>query len=145
VLAGGKVICPVSGFRVKPEEPNLSARTLEQLRQALVDERERLTRQAEDLQREAETLAAEREQGDTQFDEESGEGDTVSVERERDLLLSASALRTIEEIDAALERMKKGTYGLCTPVGRRISVERLRAIPWATLCVDCKARGERPR
>jgi DnaK suppressor protein len=69
----------------------------------------------------------------------------VSIERERDLLLEASARRTVEQIDAALERMVAGTYGLCTPVGRRISVERLRAIPWAELCVDCKARGERPR
>jgi RNA polymerase-binding transcription factor DksA len=87
----------------------------------------------------------EREQGDTQFDEESGEGDTISVERERDLMLSATASQAVEEIDAALARMDAGTYGLCTPAGRRIAVARLEAIPWAETCVECKQRVERRR
>ena len=60
-------------------------------------------RQAAELQAEAEALVTEREQGDTQFDEESGEGDTISVERERDLMLSATARQAVEEIDAALD------------------------------------------
>ena len=49
--------------------------------------------------------------GDVQFDDESGEGDTMVVERERDLALSAQARQTIADIDAALERMAEGTYG----------------------------------
>ena len=49
--------------------------------------------------------------GDVQFDDESGEGDTMVVERERDLALSAQARQTIADIDAALERMADGTYG----------------------------------
>ena len=80
-----------------------------------------------------------------QFDEESGEGDTISVERERDLMLSATANQAVEEIDDALARMAAGTYGLCTPAGRRIPVARLEAIPWAETCVDCKQRVERRR
>ena len=63
------------------------------------------------------SLVNEREQGDTQFDEESGEGDTISVERERDLMLSANARQAVEEIDRALERMDNGTYGVCVPAG----------------------------
>ena len=59
-----------------------------------------------DLQAEADQLAAEREGGDTQFDEESGEGDTINIERERDLLLSASAQQIVDEIDRALERWR---------------------------------------
>ena len=102
-------------------------------------------RQAADLQADAEALVHDREQGDTQFDEESGEGDTISVERERDLMLSATARLAVDEIDLALERMAAGTYGLCTPAGRRISVARLEAIPWADTCVDCKQRVERRR
>jgi RNA polymerase-binding transcription factor DksA len=97
------------------------------------------------LQAEAEQLANDREQGDTQFDEESGEGDTVSVERERDLALSASARQTVEDIERALERMPLGTYGLCLTCGDRIPVARLEVIPWAEQCVKCKARGERRR
>ena len=111
----------------------------------LLDERERHVSQAEKLQAEAQQLALDRDEGDTQFDEEGGEGDTISVERERDLMLSASARQTVEEIDRALERIRAHTYGLCVPAGRRISLERLEALPYAETCVDCKARAERRR
>jgi RNA polymerase-binding transcription factor DksA len=141
----GSVICPLSGWEVMPAKPNLSERTLKRLRQKLIDERDQQLRQAEELQAEAEELAQERDPGDTQFDEESGEGDTVNVERERDLLLSASARQIVDAIDRALKRMDTGTYGVCVPAGRRLSVERLEAIPYAEECVDCKARAERRR
>jgi RNA polymerase-binding protein DksA len=139
------VICPLSGFEVKRDKPNLSPRTVERLRSKLLEERARHLSQADQLQAEAAQLALDREEGDTQFDEEGGEGDTISVERERDLMLSASARQIVEEIDRALERIKNKTYGLCTPAGRRISVERLEALPYAETCVDCKARAERRR
>jgi RNA polymerase-binding transcription factor len=139
------VICPLSGFEVKPEKPNLSPRTLERLETMLREERARHVAQADTMAAEAELLAAEREGGDTQFDEESGEGDTINIERERDLLLSASANQIVEDIDRALERIADGTYGVCVPAGRRISIERLDALPYAETCVDCKARAERRR
>jgi RNA polymerase-binding protein DksA len=144
---GGKktVICPLSGFEVTPGPANLSPKTLERLRQKLMDEKQRLRHQAEELSAEAEALAREREAGDTQFDEESGEGDTVNIERERDLLLSATARQVMQEIDDALERIKRNKYGVCKPAGRKINLERLEAIPWAQVCVDCKARAERRR
>ena len=144
---GGKktVICELSGFEVTPGTPNLSPKTLERLKARLLDERERLLRQADDFAAEAEQLAREREGGDTQFDEESGEGDTVNVERERDLLLSASARQEVEDIEKALARMRRGTYGVCRYAGRRLPVERLEVRPWADVCVDCKARAERRR
>ena len=69
--------------------------------------------QAESLQAEAESLTIDREPGDVQFDEESGEGDTLAVERDCDLALAAQARQTIEEIDAALEQITKGAYGIC--------------------------------
>jgi RNA polymerase-binding protein DksA len=139
------VICELSGFEVTPSVPGLSDKTLERLREKLIDEKRRLLHQADELAAEAEQLATEREAGDTQFDEESGEGDTVNVERERDLLLSATARQVVEEIDEALVRVKKGTYGVCKYAGRKLPLERLEAIPWASVCVDCKARAERRR
>jgi RNA polymerase-binding transcription factor len=139
------VICSLSGFEVMPSAPGLTPKTKERLKEKLLEEKARLQHQAEELVAEAEELAREREGGDTQFDEESGEGDTVNIERERDLLLSAQARHVVDEIDAALARMKKGTYGVCSYAGRKIPVERLEAIPWADVCVDCKARAERRR
>ena len=137
--------CPLSGIFVPKQSPNIAPKTLEKLRELLIEERARHLHQAVELQNDADLLVTEREQGDTQFDEESGEGDTISVERERDLMLSGNARQAVDEIDRALERMDKGTYGVCVPAGRRINVARLEAIPWAEFCVDCKQRVERPR
>ena len=120
-------------------------KTLDKLRRLLEEERETYLRQARDLAAEAEALATEREPGDTQFDEESGEGDTLNVERERDLALSASATQAVEEIDRALRRMDTGNYGICERCGKKIAVARLEALPFAALCIDCKSREERRR
>ncbi|HRW37207.1 MAG TPA: TraR/DksA C4-type zinc finger protein, partial [Aquihabitans sp.] len=90
---------------------------------------------------EADMLVADFESGDVQFDEESGEGDTLSMERERDLQLSAQARAAIEEIDHALAKFASGTYGICEASGQPIPKERLEAIPWARERVEFKVGG----
>jgi RNA polymerase-binding transcription factor DksA len=126
-------------------EAKLSAKTLEKLRKTLIDERDVILRQASALEAEAEALANDRDGGDTQFDEESGEGDSLNIERERDLMLSAHAHKTLEEIDAALARMDAGTYGICEVSGKQIPIERLEAIPWARVRAEVQAKRERRR
>ncbi len=108
---------------------------------ALKDERATYVRQAALLRAEADSLVFERDPGDVQFDEESGEGDTIAVERERDLTLSAQALAAVDDIDLALEKIKEGTYGVCEQCNNIIPKERLRALPYAALCVQCKSAG----
>ena len=78
-----------------------------------------------------------------QFDDESGEGDTLAVERDFDLARAAQARHTITEIDAAMERIDKGTYGVCEYSGEAIPKERLKAIPWARERVEYKTRSFR--
>ncbi len=129
----------------KIETADFAPKTLDKLRRLLEEERETYVRQARDLAAEAEALASDREPGDTQFDEESGEGDTLNVERERDLALSASATQAVEEIDRALRRMDIGSFGICERCGKKIAVARLEALPFAALCIECKSREERRR
>jgi RNA polymerase-binding transcription factor DksA len=107
----------------------------------LIAERQALLGQASRLEDEANSLIEDGEMGDVQFDDESGEGDTMVVERERDLALSAQARQTIADIDAALDRMSAGTYGYSLASGRPIPRERLEAIPWATVLVEEKVGG----
>ena len=140
------MICPLSGWEVMPAKPELSERTSKRLQQRLLEEREQHVRQADDLAAEAEALAHERDPGDTQFDEESGEGDTINVERERDLLLSASAAPDRRgDRPRAAPAWTPGRTGSASRRGGSIAVERLEAIPYAETCVDCKARAERRR
>ncbi len=118
-----------------------SDRWLAKQQHALVAERSNHVQQAEELKAEADQLAAEMEPGDTQFDDESGEGATSQLDRERDLALSAQAQAAVEEIDRALVKIDDGGYGRCEQCGKPIPKPRLEAIPWAALCVQCKSGG----
>src|ERR1700709_1969729 len=99
----------------------------------LIEEKAALTGQAIRLEDEANSLIEESEMGDVQFDDEGGEGDTMVVERERDLALSAQARQTIADIDAALLRIADGSYGY--------SIESGRAAPRGTLDAPPGANG----
>ena len=114
---------------------------LEEQRLLLLEERAVAQGQAEDLRAEADSLAQEREPGDVQFDAEGGEGGTVAVDRERDLALSAQAQAAVEEIDDALERIARKSYGVCERCYQTIPKARLRALPYARLCMACKSGG----
>jgi DnaK suppressor protein len=114
---------------------------LDEVRQLLLDDRAVYQEQATSLRAEADSLALEREPGDVQFDEESGEGGTVTVDRERNLALSGQALLAVEEIDDALKRIDDKTYGYCERCFQPIPKPRLRALPYARLCVACKSGG----
>lgn len=110
-------------------------------KEELLREREKYTRSAASYREEADSLMLNREPGDVQFDEESGEGDTLAVERERDLALSAQAQQAVDEIDAALQRIADGVYGVCVESSLPIPKERLEAIPWASQRVEFKVGG----
>ena len=127
--------------KVAPKKAAPLDKFLEGQLKALYEERETYTRQATSLRAEADQLAQDRDPGDVQFDEESGQGDTMNVERERDLALSAQALAAVEEIDRAIAKIDDGTYGVCEKCGENIPKERLKALPYAALCVKCKTGG----
>ena len=138
VKAAGKKAAPARKAAAK--KPVLD-KFLEGQLAELERERANYLRQAETLKAEADSLTEDREPGDVQFDEESGEGDTLAVERERDLALSAQARAAIDQIDVAIEKIHAGTYGQCDNCGTTIPKERLRALPYAALCVKCKSGG----
>jgi DnaK suppressor protein len=126
---------------VKRTEGYTDERFLNHQRHALETERATYLEQARNLKAEAESLVEEMEPGDIQFDDESGEGGTVTVDRERDLALSAQALVAVDEIDHALAKMATMTYGICENCGRLIPKARLEALPYARLDIDCKSGG----
>ena len=63
--------------------------------------------------------------------------------QQRDLALRDRAQQHLELVEAALARLDAGTYGACTNCGRPIAPDRLEAIPWAALCIDCQRTAGR--
>jgi DnaK suppressor protein len=58
-------------------------------------------------------------------------------------VLGSQEIKRLQLIDSALGRMENGHYGVCMSCGKKIPEERLRAIPYAILCIECKSSEER--
>ena len=63
--------------------------------------------------------------------------------RETSYEIGSVESRTVAQIDYMLHRIDSGKYGICEDCGKRIPPARLRAMPFAYLCVECKQRDER--
>lgn len=78
----------------------------------------------------------------------SGGGDSVDVASDD---LASKKMEAIGKMDTgrlnainqALVRVRNGKYGICAQCGKKIPEARLRALPFALLCVECKSKTER--
>jgi DnaK suppressor protein len=104
---------------------------------------EKLHSEREDLLHQIAELEA-RASGDEEdaYDDEA-EPETATYERERDLSLLENARLLLDQVDSALAKVADGSYGICTSCGKGIEAARLRALPHASLCIECKRREER--
>jgi RNA polymerase-binding transcription factor DksA len=68
-----------------------------------------------------------------------------NFEQEFSLALMEGDEDILREIDAALERIETGTYGICEESGKRITKARLRAIPYTRYCVEIAEKMENGR
>lgn len=71
--------------------------------------------------------------------------DIASDDIDRNTLetLSANDVRRLRLIDSALSRIENERYGLCMRCNKKIPRERLEAIPYALMCIECKSTDER--
>lgn len=70
-------------------------------------------------------------------DEHDPEGATIAFERSQVGALVRQAEEHLAQVEAALERLDEGTYGVCAVCGRPIPPERLEVRPSAVTCVGC--------
>ena len=117
---------------------------LKELRRSLEEEREELRRQASEIEESSFKNPQSEMTGEVaSFDEEYADSGTFTFERERDLSLTNNLRDLIDKIDHALVRIDEGAYGLCERCGRPIEKARLKALPYANLCIRDKQAEER--
>ena len=68
------------------------------------------------------------------------EGYFTIVDRKKDLIIRGGQNVYPADIEEALYRMEKGTYGTCKDCGEEIAPARLNAIPWTRSCITCKEK-----
>ena len=115
---------------------------LKKTRVLLESERERLLAELANSQTDVQS-ADERREG-SPFGKREEEA-TESFELEKRLALEKQTRASLAEVEHALEKLNKGTYGLCDVCGQPISPERLEAMPQANLCMTCKAKYAKTR
>jgi RNA polymerase-binding transcription factor DksA len=108
---------------------------LEQERTRLEDLREGLTEATEDVEREP--------TGDPGAGGHPADAGSEMFERSRDLSIVQDIDAQLSDIEHALDRVAKGTYGRCEACGREIDPERLAARPAARFCLDDQKEAER--
>jgi DnaK suppressor protein len=104
---------------------------------ALLTERRR---EAEIRWREA---RARQQSGDAAGDSEGVHGWKASREGGPDVALLEMLGQAVDQIDAALDLLRRGEYGRCAACREPIAMARLRAVPFATHCVPCQSERER--
>ncbi|MFO7494235.1 MAG: RNA polymerase-binding protein DksA [Desulfobacterales bacterium] len=70
--------------------------------------------------------------------------DRASLESDRNFMLRIRdrEAKLIKKIKKALERIDSGSFGICETCGEEISIERLKARPVTTQCIECKTKEE---
>jgi RNA polymerase-binding protein DksA len=90
----------------------------------------------------AERDAHRREVTESLAESHKDPADTAADKSERDILFAELGMEdnSIAEVEAALQRIRSGTYGICEATGKPISLDRLRAIPWTRFCREAAPR-----
>ena len=70
---------------------------------------------------------------------------TDNYDREFSLSLADNEQKTLNRIEAALEKIEQKNFGLCDLCAKKISKVRLKAVPYAELCVPCQEKQEKKR
>ncbi|OIO31079.1 MAG: RNA polymerase-binding protein DksA [Nitrospirae bacterium CG1_02_44_142] len=71
-------------------------------------------------------------------------GDQATAETDRNFMLRLRSReqKLLKKIDDAIDRIDKGTFGICEDCGTKIDIRRLVARPVTTLCMECKTQQE---
>jgi RNA polymerase-binding protein DksA len=109
----------------------------------LEDERKRVLDAIENIHAENPGSIGEETEELSFQDNHLGDVATATFDREMASSLEENSTHVLGEIDGALARIEEGTFGVCQRCGNPIAEERLEALPWATLCIDCKRKQER--
>ena len=121
---------------------------LDEFRKLLTAERARLTQihrqEVEDIRAEM-ADASENELSHTSTFDSAENEDTAAmmVDRDRETALDENEQQLLAQVRHALDRIADGTYGICEITGRPIPIERLRAIPWATMTVEAATEHDK--
>lgn len=128
--------------QAKGKRGPFDAKTLRSIKTALIGQRAELEDQ---LHTEEQAFRSSQSEvsSEVRADENPAEAGTATFEREKHLSIANNVQDLIDKSNKALEKIEEGSYGICESCGRPISLDRLKALPHALMCIECKKAEER--
>lgn len=111
---------------------------LEEFRQRLEKRRQELKRALENSEDEGRAVIADNNHAKDVADQAAD-----SYAKEFAFAQSSSERLWLSMVEAALERLRLGSFGECLNCGKEIGIKRLEAVPWTRYCIDCQEKIER--
>lgn len=121
----------------------MNTATIDRLRQSLENRRVEIQRDLDQMAGELEAIGIDQGiEGGTLGNHLADDGSNV-MEAERLTTIGDDLRGVLTQINAALQRMENGTFGICQRCGKPINEERLEAFPYVSFCIDCQSWLER--
>jgi DnaK suppressor protein len=126
----------------KAKRGPFDAKTLKSIKRALLGQRAELEDQLL-IEEQAFRSSQSEVSGEIRADENPAEAGTATFEREKHLSIANNVQDLIDKSNKALAKIEEGSYGICESCGKPISADRLKALPHALMCIECKKAEER--
>ena len=124
----------------------MNKKELERFKKLLLKKREDLTSEIEHVTKDTLSKSQREASGDLSgYSFHMADQATDNYEREFSLNLASDSQKVVYAIDEALNKIKDKSYGRCSQCSKEISRKRLRAVPFATHCIDCQRKEESRR
>ena len=116
---------------------------LKQFRQLLIVERTKLTDEIKSIAHDASTSPRDASGDLSAYTIHMADMAADTYERELSMNIVSSEQEILYQIDDALKRLDDGSFGICQQCNQAIALSRLRAVPYASLCIECQRSKER--
>ena len=121
---------------------SLSKEQLRQLRQLLITEREKLAGEIKSMAHDASTSPREASGDLSGYTVHMADMAADTYDRELSMNIISSEQEVLYQIEDALKRVEDGSFGICQQCNKPISMSRLKAVPYASLCIECQRAKE---
>lgn len=120
----------------------MDKKKLAAFKKRLLEEKERLESEFSELQENNLGETQSETSGENSYNDHFADSGTATFERERDLSLERNIKDILRRVNEALKRIEEGKYGVCDICGQEIGMARLKVLPYANLCIECKKKEE---
>lgn len=117
---------------------NLSEEELEHFKEKLESLKEETKEKIEQLKESSESIDSDADDKKSGVDHHPGDVASDTQMKKTAYTILEKQREKLKKIDAALERIDMGTYGVCIVTGKQIDKERLEAIPWTMHAIEAK-------